>query len=169
MTDAAFEFNKQLELDVLLNGLTEVSEKYVDSHLISVREVIDEIVIPHGITHIKNEAFSYDDELLKVTLPDTVTFIGDQAFCYCEALKDINIPDSVTAIGDWAFYDCRNLTNITIPASVTEIGLGAFGCCRNLSTVAFKYRTLDEIRSMSGYPWDLPKKAILSQDMLDLL
>jgi hypothetical protein len=165
MNNASTEFNKQLELDVLLNGLTEVSEKYVDNH--SERQIIDEITIPHGITHIKDEAFIYFKGLIKVSLSDTVTHIGDEAFCYCEDLKDINIPDGVKSIGDWAFYDCESLTNITIPNSVTEIGNGAFGCCKNLMGVSFKGRTLAEVRLMKGYPWGLYEKAILAYDGWD--
>lgn len=167
MNDDTFEFNKELEIDVLLNGLTEVSEKYVDDH--SKLQIIDEIVIPHGITHINDSAFVYFTGLVRVTLPDTVTHLGDEVFCYCEDLKDINIPDSVKSIGSWAFYDCKSLTSITIPDSVTEIGSGAFEGCIHLSSATFKYRTLHEVRVMPGYPWGLPPKIILTQDDLDLL
>ena len=87
---------------------------------------VTEVVIPAGVTKIKDGAFSDCQNLVSVTIPDGVTYIGKFAFVNCTNLKSVNIPDSVTEIGFHAFKDCKSLIDITIPESVTEIGSGAF-------------------------------------------
>lgn len=131
MNKASSEFNKQLELDVLLNGLTEVSEIYVNKF---DWKKFDEIVIPEGVTDI-----------------------GACAFYECKRLKKITIPDSVTSIGLWAFKLCSKLKSVIIPDSVTSIGHAAFEDCP--SFVIFKGKTIEEVRSMECYPWNFyPEK-----------
>lgn len=57
----------------------------------SVLQIIDKVIIPHGVVSI-----------------------GDNAFYKCTALKEITIPDSVTSIGVFAFYGCSSLKSIYI-------------------------------------------------------
>lgn len=71
----------------------------------------------------------------ELIIPDGVTSIGTYAFCVCESLTTVVIPDSVTSIGVSAFYNCDSLTNVTIGDSVTSIGSTAFGYCDYLSSV----------------------------------
>ena len=121
-------------------------------------KLIENLVIPEGVTTIGNYAF-YDYETLKsITIPDSVATIGKYAFYGCIGLNSISIPNSVTSIGDgafsscqgmtsatigegvaslgyWVFAYCKNLTSITIPNSVTSIGESAFSDCTNLATV----------------------------------
>ena len=61
-------------------------------------------------------------------IPDGVTSIKDYVFYYCSSLQSITIPDSVTSIGKQAFYR-SGLNSITIPDSVTSVGDNAFGAC----------------------------------------
>ena len=116
------------------------------------------IVIPEGITEIKDYAFYNCKSILKVTLPDGVTSIGDYAFSQCESLTSINIPDGVMSIGnsafshcnslikinipygvtsieDYVFSHCTNLVCVNIPEGVTSIGRGAFSWCRSLANI----------------------------------
>ena len=57
----------------------------------------------------------------EVVIPDGVTCIRNGAFHSCENLTSITIPESVVKIGCGAFTFCRSLTSITIPGGVTCI------------------------------------------------
>ncbi|MDR1179554.1 MAG: leucine-rich repeat domain-containing protein [Spirochaetales bacterium] len=87
---------------------------------------ITSVVIPDGVTIIRNTAFGSQQKLNSITIPNTVTSIGARAFRDCVALLAITIPNSVTNIGASAFEDCTKLESITIPDSVTAIGDRAF-------------------------------------------
>lgn len=141
MNRASKEFNKQLELDVLTGGLTAVTRDYIERFN---WEMLDEVVIPVGVKVIEYEAFAG-----------------------CHELKDVTIGNSVHTIERSAFGSCRHLTNITIPASVIFIGDAAFkgsGDPGHLPRLTFKNRTIDEVRFIAGYPWDIPPENINVQD-----
>ena len=89
-------------------------------------ELVTELVIPEGITEIKNYAFSSCSGLTSIVIPNSVTSIGNSAFYWCDGLTSITIPNSVTSIGDFAFSGCWGLTSIVIGNSVTSIGNAAF-------------------------------------------
>lgn len=78
MNNASFEFNKQLELDVLVNGLTEVTGKYVDKF--SDRYHLTDVIIPKGVKSIEAWAFEYCRGLKNITVPRSVTSLGTYAF-----------------------------------------------------------------------------------------
>ena len=97
---------------------------------------IQSVVLPKGITHIGNKAFSNCTGLSEITIPNTVTSIGNYTFYGCSGLTSITIPNSVTSIGSYAFRRCSGLTSITIPNSVTSIGYSAFADCSSLTYVS---------------------------------
>lgn len=137
MNEVSKEFNAQLELDVLVNSLTEVTREYARNFN---SYDFDEVIIPEGITSIKDELFSHSIHLKRIQLPKGLTNIGPGAFWNCTRLKTLSIPDSVTTIGFAAFYACRRLTS-----------------------VVFKGKTMAEVCSMKGYPWDIPPEKISVQ------
>ena len=92
-----------------------------------------EIVVPEGITKIRDYAFARADTVTSITLPDGLIEIGEFAFTACYALKTINIPDSVTTIKPYAFYGSSNIESIVIPENVTYIGNNAFDSYRNFT------------------------------------
>ena len=104
-------------------------------HLYLNGEEIRDLIIPDGITEIKNRTFFGASNFTTVSIPNSVTSIGGYAFCDCSNLTSIEIPNSVTSICEYAFRDCRNLTSIEIPNSVTSIGEYAFCDCRNLTSI----------------------------------
>lgn len=163
MNKASSEFNKQLELDVLVNNLTEVTEEYACSFAFT--DSVNEVVIPDGITSIGKWAFSGCSDLKKVTISNSVTQIKHCAFEGCINLKNVIIPDSVELIDSVAFDSCYNLKTVVIGKGATYIRDNAFVCCDNLKSVIFKGKTLDEVRSMEYYPWGIkhPEKVISVQ------
>lgn len=98
-------------------------------------EEINNLVVPNGVTSIKEHAFSSCKGLISVTIPNSVTSIENGAFSGCRDLISITMTNSVTKIGNFAFYECDNLTSITIPNSVTSIGRYAFLGCKKLNNI----------------------------------
>lgn len=84
------------------------------------------LVIPAGITKIRDGAFDSCDSLTSVVIPEGVTKIDNYTFSFCFSLTSVVIPSSVTEIGNQAFYECKSLTSVVIPKSVREIGTDAF-------------------------------------------
>ena len=120
-----------------------------------VRETLESVTIPAGVTEIGKNAFSSCTGLQSVTIPEGVTNIthytfsdtpwfknlGELAVANHILLKyrgnsgDVTIPEGVTKIGGSAFAGCTGLTSVTIPAGVTEIGVFAFYRCTGLTSV----------------------------------
>ena len=100
-------------------------------------EVLDELVIPSGVTEIKSYTFNNCSRFDKVTIPTSVEVIGNGAFASCVDLEtiDINTNSALSVIGDGAFYSCTGLTQVSLPSSITNLGEGAFRGCTNLTSV----------------------------------
>jgi len=96
---------------------------------------LTKLVIPDGVVHIGNRAFSGCENLTEVYIPESVMTIGESAFTHCNMLTDITLPDSIMSIGDWAFSYCDNLTNINIPKNLLNISGSLFEYCPNLTNV----------------------------------
>lgn len=157
MNNLSLEFNRQLELDVLVNGLTDITIDYIE-HI--EYDKLTDVIIPEGIKHIGIHAFSGWSSLSSITIPNTVTSIDDGAFSSCWKLTNIVIPNSVTNIGSCVFTWCGKLTQLTIPASVKYIGACTFWNCDNLNNLIFEGKTIEEVRSMPNYPWCYPSPKI---------
>ena len=97
--------------------------------------LLTDLVIPDGVTSIREWAFFGCTSLTSVTIPNSVTSVGESAFYKCTSLTSVTIPNSVTSIGEGAFSSCASLTSVTIPNSVTSIGDWAFGTCASLTSV----------------------------------
>ena len=98
-------------------------------------ELVTDLMIPEGVTSIREFAFHNYCNLISITIPESVTEIGDRAFHSCSSLTSIIIPESVTSIGESAFYGCKSLTSISIPESMTSIGACAFYGCKSLTSI----------------------------------
>ena len=96
---------------------------------------IQSVVLPKGITHIGNKAFSNCTGLSEITIPNTVTSIGNYTFYGCSGLTSITIPNSVTSIGYSAFADCSSLTYVSLSQNVATIEESTFSDCEKLGTV----------------------------------
>lgn len=91
------------------------------------------VVIPEGVTEIRERAFS-ESEIAEIRLPKSIKAIGEQAFSGCKNLKSITIPDGVKVITNSMFW-FSGLEEITLPDSVIKIGDDAFSGCYALKKI----------------------------------
>ena len=94
-------------------------------------ELVDELVIPEGVTEIPSYAF-YGSSISSVSIPDSVTEIGYYAFANCKKLSSISLPDNHTYIGEFAFANCINLMTVTIPKNLAYLEPTVFDGCVKL-------------------------------------
>ena len=109
-------------------------------------EIVTDLVIPDGITEIRNYVFYGCTSITSVSIPDSVKRIGVEPFGECKNIKSLTIPGSVTAVGAHAFYDCTSMTDLTILEGVTNIGDYAFCNCTSLKSVTIP----NSIKSLSN-------------------
>ena len=102
-------------------------------------ELVTDLVIPYGITELKDNVFTGCNLLQSVHIPDSVTSIGRCAFHNCTKVSSIDIPNSVTFIGEQAFSNWHSLESVHIPDSVTVIEDGAFYVCKKIREFTGKY------------------------------
>jgi len=76
-----------------------------------------------------------DEILTNINIPDGTTHIGDYSFYQYENLESVHIPSSLTTIGFAAFEGCTKLNEIIIPQSVEVINKYAFSDCNSLKTL----------------------------------
>ena len=96
-----------------------------------------EIIWPSGVTIIKSQIFSDNDNLTNVTLPNTLESIGAGVFNGCSNLKITTIPAGVKSIGGSAFADCVSIQTLDF-LGVTDIGVYAFEACTGLTQVIYR-------------------------------
>ncbi len=126
-------------------GSSYANPLYYAHNLYLNNELITELVIPNGVTSIKNNAFYNCSGLTSITIPNSVTSIGNTAFWYCSGLESIVVDPGNTK------YDSRDncnaiietesntliagCKNTIIPNSVTSIGEKAFYRCSGLTSI----------------------------------
>lgn len=119
---------------------------------------LNSIVIPNGVTTIKENAFYLCSNLKNISIPTSVKSIGRDAFdfsvcskvnngyyisnCLIGADNEINgnftIKDGTRLVADSAIKGNENLESITVPASVEIIG----DCALNFSSESLKNITV---------------------------
>ena len=123
------------DLDAWLNKSYSMNSFDCGYNLYLNGNIVENLVIPSGITNIPNDAFGGCYSLVSVVMGDDITSIGNGAFYRCSNLTNITIGNNVTTIGNSAFRYCSKLTSIYIPDSVTKIGAAAFAESENLTTI----------------------------------
>jgi hypothetical protein len=75
------------------------------------------------------------------------------------------IPVGIKQIADGAFFNCWSLTTVYIPNTVKYIGYYAFSMCDALKEIVFKGKTLEEVKRMENYPWDIKDESIIKCEL----
>lgn len=135
---------------------------------ISPFDYAEDVVLPHGITHIGKAAFK-SSKFKRCKLPETVVYLEEQSFANSE-LEVLELTPSISAIPHYCFYrsNLRKidlsgiksignysfthtlLTDVTLNPEVLQIGMGAFSSCRELTSVKHSTK-LRKIRSKAFY------------------
>ena len=76
-------------------------------------KLIEELIIPEGVTQINQYAFWGCTSIKKVVLPEGFTHINGNAFAFCKSITDIVIPKSLSYVGIQSFYFC-DIKNVYI-------------------------------------------------------
>ena len=113
-------------------------------------QLVEDLVLPKGITTIGNATFCGAKCLKRVLIPNSVATIEDYAFAWCKGLTEVDIPDGVVSIGYAAFECCCNIQSISIPASVENIGVSAFCGCSSLKEINISDRN-HKYKSAPGF------------------
>ena len=99
--------------------------------------ILEEIILPEGVTEIGVNAFMGATNLQYITIPSTVTIIGANAFKDCSSMKEIVLPENLDSIGENAFENCVSLKSINISNGVLSLGEKTFYGCTSLKEVNF--------------------------------
>lgn len=83
--------------------------------------LLEDLVIPEGITEIPGYLVAGCKSLKTVVLPSTIKTIGNSAFNDCTNLRSINLPEGLEKIESYAFEGCSSLDKIELPKSLSLI------------------------------------------------
>lgn len=114
-------------------------------------EKITHLVIPEGVTSIRQGPFLYNTGIQTVTIPSTVTYIGSWSFFYRDNSKDVGCPNLTKVIinspsiientsSNKTLRSCFDddgikVAEIVLPEGLTKIGTSAFIGMRGLTTI----------------------------------
>lgn len=142
-----------------LNGWLEMSSKsamigrvhlYLDGNNVETTS----LVVPDGVTEIKNAEFCRCSSLISISIPNSVTKIGSSAFYGCDSLQTLVVPNigSSGMLSDIFGYNYipPALETIVLTGESIKIGDKGFGSCSALKTVSI----LGSIDSMSYTAFD---------------
>ena len=95
---SAFIISVVFVLILFLPFDSSAEDTYVNGFVISEDNVLKEytgseahIVIPDGVTSIKEYAFNGNKDIISVSIPKSVTSIGNSAFAYCSKLERVSV------------------------------------------------------------------------------
>lgn len=91
-------------------------------------------ILPEGVTHVYNHAFSQNETIVAVDFSSSITHVGNSAFSLCTELKELDL-GNVEEIGTFSFAGCWGLEYLEIPSSAKFIETSAFFDCQALETV----------------------------------
>ena len=128
------------------NGAQTSNPLQLAHHLFMNGNEVTDLVIPEGVTAIKQYVFRKCENLTSVSIPKSLNSIGNYAFDGCTSLTAVHISD----IGAWCaipflengsgdnplkiakhlFMNGQEVKDLVIPEGVTSISYGAFNGCK---------------------------------------
>ncbi len=135
---------------VFPDGITTIDIEFLNNS--SLRDTVESISIPAGVTKIANRTFENCSKLTSIKIESGVTGIEKYAFNRCNAIKSVTAPASAFAyipkesletivifgndnIDKKAFSNCHKLRQVTVENNVKSIGDAAFEGCENLENI----------------------------------
>ena len=115
------------------SGFGKVTE--IGSAVFSACKKLKNVVIPSGLTVIKDSAFENCVSLDTIVISDGVTTIVDKAFRGCIALEQVTLPLTLLSIGDYGFADCVKLNNVELNPALENLSASAFDNCTALTSL----------------------------------
>lgn len=116
------------------------------------------VVIPAGMTEIRDRLFMGNREITSVVIPGTVKHIRELAFSDCESLEEVVLEEGVESIGSHVFQGTK-LRAVTYPDSVTETNGWAFNRLEMDAPVmnASRKRLVCVSENLTGESYDVPE------------
>ena len=127
----ALENCDNLKRLIFEDGVESINLEFLNS----MRNLVEEVIIPESVEELKGFSFENFKKLKTVVLPDGMEKIGGNAFYGCNNLKNIRLPKNLKIIPQHCFYGCSSLESIEIPDGVEKIEESAFGYCGSLKNV----------------------------------
>ena len=131
-------------------------------------EEITELVVPDGVTEIKDFVFFNCDGFTTATMPNSVLTIGKCAFANCSNMTSVAIGESITSIGSAAFEDCRSLVTARVPDSVVNLGGSVFSRCDGLTSVIIG-NSVKRLESFLFYSCDRLQTVTIGNSVTDIV
>ena len=91
-----------------------------------------DLIIPNGITTIKDYAFEHYSYITSVSIPYDMEYIGTEAFYGCKRLESVSFAGDVDVFGSQVFYGCQNIDTIDFGNKLSKIGNGMFSQCGDI-------------------------------------
>lgn len=132
--------------EVRFYGSGKLSE--IPGHLFYDCSNVTSIIVPDGITEIKESAFSGCSSLSSILLPNSLLKIHTAVFGNCSSLTHIDIPDSVKEFTGSTFASCSNLQSIKLSNNLTSIPYQCFSKCSSLSSLTIP-ASVEEIENQA--------------------
>ena len=104
-----------------------------------------------------------------LVIPSGVTKIGTLAFINCQSLTSIEIPNSVICISQGAFNDCVNLKTVKLGTGITELWDSFTGCTSLENLYIYdleKYCNIEFVNGSSGKSLQYATKLYLNNVLL---
>ena len=116
--------NIKKDVDILgITGTYEGGGGGADPSLYEENAITD-MVIPSGITSIRQRFYYAQTSLETLKVSDSVQTIGEQAFRNCTSLTDVEIGTGLTRLENSAFNGCSNLTSVTFKSTTPPANYG---------------------------------------------
>lgn len=128
LSDVAAWCNIHFE-DARSNPISSTQRVYLDG------EEIQDLVIPEGVSHVKDFAFYSCQELRTVTFPNSLRTIGSHAFEGSSCQGKVTLPDNLILLGNYAFSDCSGITSVSFGKGLTSLADNVFQNCSGITSV----------------------------------